>query len=71
MLKGCDPVTNIVLDEAEEFLRDANDTTKTTDKTRSLGLIVCRGPSVMSISPAADVIEMTEEEFMAQNQAAK
>ncbi|KAL0328714.1 UNVERIFIED_CONTAM: Sm-like protein LSM7 [Sesamum calycinum] len=38
-LKGYDPLLNLVLDEAIEFLRDPDDPLKTTDQTRPLGLI--------------------------------
>ncbi|XP_068666465.1 sm-like protein LSM7 isoform X4 [Aristolochia californica] len=48
-LKGYDQLLNLVLDEAVEFLRD--DPLKTTDQTRRLGLIVCRGTAVMLVSP--------------------
>ncbi|KAI8545802.1 hypothetical protein RHMOL_Rhmol07G0066500 [Rhododendron molle] len=50
-LKGYDQLLNLVLDEAIEFLRDADDPLKTTDQTRQLGLIVCRGTAVMLVSP--------------------
>ncbi|KAG6762407.1 hypothetical protein POTOM_032906 [Populus tomentosa] len=50
-LKGYDQLLNLVLDEAVEFLRDADDPLKTTDQTRRLGLIVCRGTAVMLVSP--------------------
>ncbi|GAU48407.1 hypothetical protein TSUD_348610 [Trifolium subterraneum] len=50
-LKGYDQLLNLVLDEAVEFLRDPDDPLKTTDQTRSLGLIVCRGTAVMLVSP--------------------
>ncbi|XP_059428053.1 sm-like protein LSM7 [Alnus glutinosa] len=50
-LKGYDQLLNLVLDEATEFLRDADDPLKTTDQTRRLGLIVCRGTAVMLVSP--------------------
>ncbi|KAF9665737.1 hypothetical protein SADUNF_Sadunf16G0154900 [Salix dunnii] len=42
-LKGYDQLLNLVLDEAVEFLRDADDPLKTTDQTRRLGLIKCCG----------------------------
>ncbi|KAF7836018.1 sm-like protein LSM7 [Senna tora] len=51
-LKGYDQLLNLVLDEAVEFLRDSDDPLKTTDQTRRLGLIVCRGTAVMLVSPA-------------------
>ncbi|CAN1176226.1 Sm-like protein LSM7, partial [Linum perenne] len=50
-LKGYDQLLNLVLDEAVEFLRDSDDPLKTTDQTRTLGLIVCRGTAVMLVSP--------------------
>ncbi|WCJ18962.1 U6 snRNA-associated Sm-like protein LSm7 [Euphorbia peplus] len=50
-LKGYDQLLNLVLDEAVEYLRDADDPLKTTDQTRQLGLIVCRGTAVMLVSP--------------------
>ncbi|KAF8403849.1 hypothetical protein HHK36_011955 [Tetracentron sinense] len=50
-LKGYDQLLNLVLDEAIEFLRDPDDPLKTTDQTRRLGLIVCRGTAVMLVAP--------------------
>ncbi|RHN40169.1 putative sm-like protein Lsm7 [Medicago truncatula] len=50
-LKGYDQLLNLFLDEAVEFLRDPDDPLKTTDQTRSLGLIGCRGTAVMLVSP--------------------
>ncbi|GER45193.1 small nuclear ribonucleoprotein family protein [Striga asiatica] len=61
-LKGYDQLLNLVLDEAVEFLRgkfkrlivalrNPEDPLKTTDQTRRLGLIVCRGTAVMLVSP--------------------
>ncbi|XP_020598886.1 sm-like protein LSM7 isoform X1 [Phalaenopsis equestris] len=50
-LKGYDQLLNLVLDEAIESLRDPDDPLKTTDQTRRLGLIVCRGTAVMLVSP--------------------
>ena len=49
-LKGFDQLLNLVLDECEEYLRDPEDPLKVTDQTRSLGLIVARGTSVMVVS---------------------
>ena len=49
-LKGFDQLLNLVLDECVEYLRDVDDPLKITDETRSLGLIVCRGTSVMVVS---------------------
>lgn len=58
-LKGYDQLVNIVLDDCVEYLRDtqpsepaaAADGPKSTEETRSIGLVVCRGTSVMLISP--------------------
>mmetsp|Transcript_24017 Transcript_24017/g.47079 ORF Transcript_24017/g.47079 Transcript_24017/m.47079 type:complete len:105 (+) Transcript_24017:3-317(+) len=51
ILKGYDQLVNVVLDDTEEYLRDAIDPYKVTNKTRSLGLTVVRGTSVLLISP--------------------
>ncbi|KAJ4901166.1 hypothetical protein Rs2_15117 [Raphanus sativus] len=50
-LKGYDQLLNLVLDGAVEFVRDHDDPLTTTDQTRPLGLIVCRGTAVMLVSP--------------------
>eukprot|EP00897_Mesotaenium_endlicherianum_P008990 jgi/Mesen1/8119/ME000436S07358 len=50
-LKGYDQLINLVLDEAVELERDSDDPLKTSDQTRNLGLIVCRGTAVMLVSP--------------------
>ena len=49
VLKGADPICNMVLDETVEYLRDASDPYKLTEQTRELGLLICRGPTVLSI----------------------
>jgi U6 snRNA-associated Sm-like protein LSm7 len=49
--KGFDPLLNIVLDTTTEYMRDPDDPYKTINETRSLGLVVCRGTSVILISP--------------------
>lgn len=51
-LKGYDPLVNLVLDDAVEYLRDPEDPYRLTGQTRKLGLVVCRGSAVMLISPA-------------------
>lgn len=56
-LKGYDPLLNLVLDETEEYLRDPEDG-RLLDQTRTLGLIVCRGPSVILISPMDGTMEI-------------
>jgi U6 snRNA-associated Sm-like protein LSm7 len=49
--KGFDPLLNIVLDSTIEYMRDPDDPYKMTGETRALGLVVCRGTSVVLISP--------------------
>ncbi|OZJ04658.1 U6 snRNA-associated Sm-like protein LSm7 [Bifiguratus adelaidae] len=49
-LKGYDQLLNLVLDDCEENLRDPEDG-RLLDKTRTLGLTVLRGTSVILISP--------------------
>ncbi|XP_064485138.1 U6 snRNA-associated Sm-like protein LSm7 [Ornithodoros turicata] len=51
ILKGYDPLLNLVIDNTTEFLRDPDDPYKLTDDTRELGLVVCRGTAVVVISP--------------------
>lgn len=57
ILKGHDAVANLVLDDVQEYLRDLEDPYKVSDETRSLGLVVARGTSVMLICP----VDGTEE----------
>lgn len=51
ILKGFDPLLNLVLDSTTEFLRDPDDSYKLTEDTRQLGLTVCRGTNVVLICP--------------------
>ncbi|CAG2120919.1 unnamed protein product [Medioppia subpectinata] len=51
ILKGFDPLLNLVLDNTIELLRDPDDAYKLTDDTRPLGLVVCRGTAVVVICP--------------------
>ncbi|KAF9164237.1 Sm-like protein lsm7 [Actinomortierella ambigua] len=57
ILKGYDPLLNLVLDETEEQLRDPEDG-RLLGETRNLGLIVCRGPAVILISPMDGTMEI-------------
>merc|ERR1711934_22567 len=50
-LRGYDPLVNLVLDEAQEHLRDPDDPYRILEETREIGLVVARGPSVMLICP--------------------
>lgn len=58
ILKGHDPVPNIVLDECVEYLRDPKDPSKLLDKTRNLGLVVARGTSITVVNPETGYIEI-------------
>ncbi|OUS47014.1 hypothetical protein BE221DRAFT_145431 [Ostreococcus tauri] len=49
-LKGYDQLLNLVLDDAIEHVRDPEDAMRITAVTRRLGLMVCRGTSVMVVS---------------------
>ncbi|KAI9293915.1 U6 snRNA-associated Sm-like protein LSm7, partial [Neoconidiobolus thromboides FSU 785] len=52
ILKGFDPLLNLVLDHTIEIIRGS-------DKTRELGLLVCRGPTVVLIHPEEEAIEIS------------
>eukprot|EP00056_Hartaetosiga_gracilis_P014234 m.240059 g.240059 ORF g.240059 m.240059 type:complete len:108 (-) comp14453_c0_seq1:89-412(-) len=52
-LLGYDALTNIVLDETIEYLRDPEDLSKITDNTRELGLCVCRSTAITLLCPEA------------------
>ncbi|EFJ21617.1 hypothetical protein SELMODRAFT_415303 [Selaginella moellendorffii] len=67
-LKGYDQLLNLVLDEAVEYLRDHDDPLKTTDQTRALGLVVCRGTAVMLVAPT-DGTEEIANPFVTQDPA--
>jgi U6 snRNA-associated Sm-like protein LSm7 len=58
ILRGYDTLVNIVLDDCVEFIRDPEDQYKITDKTRSLGLCVCRGSAVMCCYPSEGTQEI-------------
>lgn len=68
-LKGYDQLVNLVLDEAVECERDPEDPLKTSDQTRPLGLIVCRGTAVMLVSPT-DGTEEIANPFLPPTEAA-
>ncbi|PXF48320.1 Sm-like protein LSM7 [Gracilariopsis chorda] len=63
VLKGWDPLLNLVLDEVVEQLRDPVDPYKLSGKQRKLGLLVARGTSVMTIAPV-DGLEQIENPFL-------
>lgn len=58
ILKGFDPLLNLVLDNTIEYLRDPDDPFKLTNDTRELGLVVCRGTSVVLIAPSDGMEEI-------------
>ncbi len=66
ILKGYDPLLNLVLDNTTEYMRDQDDAFKLTNETRDLGLVVCRGTSVVLISPQ-DGMEEIANPFAQQN----
>ncbi|XP_022710183.1 U6 snRNA-associated Sm-like protein LSm7 isoform X2 [Varroa jacobsoni] len=65
ILKGFDPLLNLVIDNTTEFLRDPDDSLKLTDDTRSLGLVVCRGTAIIVIHPQ-DSMEQIPNPFVQQ-----
>ncbi|ODV98451.1 hypothetical protein PACTADRAFT_185009 [Pachysolen tannophilus NRRL Y-2460] len=60
VLKGYDQLMNLVLDEVEENLRDESG--KLLDETRSLGLVIVRGPLLLTLSPV-DGTEVIDNPF--------
>lgn len=70
ILKGWDALMNLVLDNTVEYLRDTDEsasaTAKPTEETRSLGLVVCRGTSVVLVCPQ-DGMEAIQNPFVAQD----
>ncbi|XP_028905528.1 U6 snRNA-associated Sm-like protein LSm7 [Ornithorhynchus anatinus] len=65
ILKGFDPLLNLVLDGTIEYMRDPDDQYKLTEDTRQLGLVVCRGTSVVLICPQ-DGMEAIPNPFIQQ-----
>lgn len=51
VLKGFDQLMNLVLEDVVETLRDPEDESFLTDKTRQLGTVIVRGPQMLSLSP--------------------
>jgi len=65
ILKGYDPLLNIVVDNTVEYLRDPDDPYKLTEDTRHLGLVVCRGTAVVLVCPV-DGMEAIPNPFVQQ-----
>ena len=66
ILKGYDPLLNLVLDNTTEYLRDADEPFKAAEDTRNLGLVVCRGTSVVLICPQ-EGMESIQNPFVSQD----
>ena len=49
VLKGADPICNLVLDDTVEFLRKGDDPECLSEETRDLGILIARGPTVLAI----------------------
>ena len=58
VLRGFDPLANLVLDDCVETLRKPDDPYTLSDEKRRLGLVVARGPSVMLVMPTEGRSEM-------------
>ncbi|XP_065209646.1 U6 snRNA-associated Sm-like protein LSm7 [Planococcus citri] len=66
ILKGYDPLVNLVLDNTTEYLRDPEDLFKLgNNNNRQLGLVVCRGTAVSLVCPM-DGTEQIANPFVAQ-----
>lgn len=65
VLKGFDQLMNLVLEDVVETLRDPEDDSVLTDKTRLLGTVVVRGPQLLTLAPL-DGTEMIGNPFAAQ-----
>ena len=48
VLKGCDQLLNLVLDDTVETIRRPDE----PERTRTLGLVVARGHNVLLVAPA-------------------
>lgn len=62
LLKGFDGLVNLVLDECVEYFEGAG--------SRTLGLVVCRGPNVTTICPEDSLVEI-ENPFVAAESGAE
>ena len=58
-MKGYDQLINIVLDDTVEYIRAMEEEGPgATGETRSLGLLICRGPQITVLCPDADFKEI-------------
>eukprot|EP00522_Entomoneis_paludosa_P017173 CAMPEP_0172444280 /NCGR_PEP_ID=MMETSP1065-20121228/4340_1 /TAXON_ID=265537 /ORGANISM="Amphiprora paludosa, Strain CCMP125" /LENGTH=122 /DNA_ID=CAMNT_0013194747 /DNA_START=108 /DNA_END=476 /DNA_ORIENTATION=- len=59
VLRGYDDLVNLVLENAVEYLRDPlDDQYRTTNETRTLGLVVIRGTQVSLVAPQEGMEEI-------------
>uniref|UniRef100_A0A0N4ZXD9 Sm domain-containing protein n=1 Tax=Parastrongyloides trichosuri TaxID=131310 RepID=A0A0N4ZXD9_PARTI len=58
ILKGYDPLLNMVLDDTVEYLKLTEDDDESVIKSRHLGVIVARGPSITILGPDSGVMEI-------------
>jgi U6 snRNA-associated Sm-like protein LSm7 len=65
ILKGCDTLMNLVLDQTTEFKNELDDPYKKSGDERNLGLVVCRGTSINMVSPK-DGMEQISNPFIQQ-----
>ncbi|ESW98406.1 hypothetical protein HPODL_04033 [Ogataea parapolymorpha DL-1] len=66
VLKGFDQLMNLVLDNCFETLREECDSHTLSSQTRHLGLVVVRGPVLLTISPFGGS-EVIENPYQTQN----
>ncbi|CUM51168.1 unnamed protein product [Debaryomyces tyrocola] len=67
VLKGFDQLMNLVLEDVKENIRDPEDDNVLTEKTRDIGFVVVRGPSLLTISPV-DGSEIIDNPFANQEE---
>lgn len=63
VLKGFDQLMNLVLEDVTEQLRDPEDDSILTEKTREFKVVVVRGPLLLTLSPL-DGTESIENPFV-------
>ncbi|KAJ1984563.1 U6 snRNP-associated protein Lsm7 [Dimargaris cristalligena] len=67
LLKGYDQLLNLVLDQAEEVIKAPEGEESAEPQVRQIGLMVCRGPAVITIAPV-DGSSMIANPFLAAEQ---
>ena len=66
ILKAHDPLPNLVLDDCVEYLRNPDDLTVLTDKTRHFDRIFLKGTSIIAIAPE-EGFELIDNPFIEQS----